>query len=287
MLGANIKPPASKRLAAETLERRCNVGKLWLAVAAPQQPHQGVKECEVVKLGGAEFVKVKNQQLYFYEQHLRTGTLEERRRRKVWVDPSDALLMPVDEDGFHEFYGRYSGGTSFSRGICATHWGWDDLINRGSLVSAGQNPKPNWTNCNGPDVTETRWLPAYPFEDLAGAASIALGNLDEWTRELTVSEDVPVGVVATIRASAAGGPAVCWGTAGEIQIDGPLAWGNYTLTTIWLGPGGIYRSSNLSYRQLWPHRPYKPSKGAFDTWKASLDKWSKELAVKPNLIKLA
>ena len=216
---------SSNRLAARTSGRRCNVGKLWLAVAAPQRPHQGVKECEVVKLDGVEFVKVKNEQLYFYEQHLRAGTPEERRRRKVWVDMSDALLMPVDEDGFYEFYERYSGGTNFSRGICATHWGWDDLIARGSLVSAGQNPKPNWTNCNGPDAAETRWLPAYPFEDLMGAASIAMGNIDPWTRELIDSADIPVGIVATIRASATGGPAVCWGLPAKYKSMGPLRGG--------------------------------------------------------------
>lgn len=264
------------------------MGKLWLAVAAPQQPHQGVKECELVKLGGTDFVKVKNEQLYFYDQHLRAGTPQERDRRKVWVDKTDALLMPVDEDGFYKFYERYSGGTRFSRGISATHWGWDELIHHGRLVSAGQNPKPNWTNCNGPNVAETRWLPAYPFEDLMGAAMIAINNMDEWTRELIGSVDVPLGIVATVAASAAGGPAVCWGTAGEIQIDGPLAWGNYTLTPIWLGPGGIYRCSNLThYNQLWPHRPYKPSKKEFDSWKDSLDEWSRGLTSQPNLIKLA
>ncbi|NBD08468.1 MULTISPECIES: hypothetical protein [Corallococcus] len=240
-----------------------------------------------MKLGNADFVKVKNEQLYFYDQHLRTGTLDERRRRKVWVDDTDALLMPVDEDGFLEFYERYRGGATFSRGICATHWGWDDLFKRGSLVSAGQNPKPNWTNCNGPDVAETRWLPAYPFEEFTGAAMIALGNLDEWTASLASSTEVPVGVVATIRASATNGPAVCWGTAGEIQVDGPLAWGNFTLTAIWLGPGGIYRSKLSNYSKLWPHRPYKPSKEAFIKWKSALDEWSEDQSSEPELTKIA
>jgi hypothetical protein len=263
------------------------VGKLWLAVAAPQQPQQGVKECELVKLGGTAFVKVKNEHLYFYDQHLRPGNLEERNRRKVWVDMGDALLMPTDEDGFYEFYKRYSGGTLFTRGICATHWGWADLLARGELVSAGQDPKPDWTNCKGPDVNETRWLPAYPRDNFMGAVGVALGNLDEWTQKLTESADIPVGIVATIQASARGGPAVCWGTSGEIQVDGPLPWGNYTLKTIWLGPGGIYECTNLNhYSQLWPHRPYKPKKGEFDSWKASFDQWRRDLASQPNLKKI-
>lgn len=239
-----------------------------------------------MKLGGTDFVKVKNESLHFYDQHLRSGTLEERRRRKVWVDDNDVLLMPTDEDGFHEFYERYNGGTSFSRGVCATHWGWEDLVRRGNLVSAGQDPKPNWTNCNGPDASETRWLPAYPFESLGGAAGVAMGNLDEWTQKLLDVGDVPVGIVATIRASARGGPAVCWGTSGEIQINGPLPSANYTLTSIWMGPKGIFQCTNLSHRQLWPQRPYKPKKGEYDAWKLALDKWFDELTVQPKLTEL-
>lgn len=263
------------------------MGKLWLAVAAPQSPQQGLKECELDRLGGVEFVKVKSEQLYFYEQHLRCGTPEERRRRKIWVDDGDALLMPVDEDGFYAFYDRYRAGATFSRGICATHWGWDDLIKHGMLVSAGQDPKPNWTNCNGPNAGETRWLPAYPYENFIGAVGVAIGNQDEWTQKLTASTNFPVGVVATIPASATGGPHVCWGTPGEIQIDGPLPWGSFTLTTIWVGREGVYRCSNLNHHsKLWPRRPYKPTKEGFDTWKSSFDEWAKGLTFEPAFAKV-
>lgn len=144
------------------------------------------------------------------------------------------------------------------KGATWENCGWQWLTRHGHLVSAGQDPKPNWTNCNGPNARETRWLPAYPFESLGGAAGTAMGNLDEWTQKLMDAGDVPVGIVATIRASARGRPAVCWGTSGEIQINEPLLSANYTLTSIWMGPKGIFQCSNLSHRQLWPQRPYNP-----------------------------
>lgn len=182
------------------------------------------------------------------------------------------LTSDSDIDEFEKFYSAWHNNTAYLyRGIAGCHFSWDRVKGL-ELKSEGDSDIPTFTMGGS-----TRWLPG-DFSDTV-PASIAMGNCDAYTAELTKNVAVPMGAVLKIKVGRTVGVPVAYLNAGEIVVRGPLSWPKFDVhCLVWLTPKQVAKTpwpGGLPPKHLMPLRPYQPdAKEKIEAWwGVDMKKW--------------
>jgi len=167
------------------------------------------------------------------------------------------------------------------RGFPGCHFCWPHLLN-GELRSEGNDDHPTFTMGG-----TTRWLPT---ADLATAQGVSIQCTDIYTRELSMSEPIPIGFTVEVPVGKNRGAPICWLNAGEIVVRGPLQVGDYRMHSIsWFDVQQVdFRAfpRALGDTFLPPQRPYLPTRHLHAWWQ-SCQPWMNSVALFDATLQLA
>lgn len=164
------------------------------------------------------------------------------------------------------------------RGISSCHFSWPGLQG-GELKSEGNADRPTFTMGNV-DGEKTRWLPTAQTD--AEAAAIGIQDVDTYTRALSMTEPVFIGLSVSIRIQVLR-HSVCWYNSGELGVRGPLSAADYGFgTMLWLDAQQVLFHAwpnAVSNTTLPPQRPYKPAnERQINSWWSKSQDWANTIA---------
>jgi hypothetical protein len=165
------------------------------------------------------------------------------------------------------------------RGIASCHFSWPGLLG-GLLSSEGFADTPTFTMGNVGDA-KTRWLPTAQTDE--EARSIGIQDIDPYTRALSLSEPIFVGMSVAIPIDSPD-LRVCWYNSGELGVRGPLAKTQYSISSmVWLDgqiPQFMQWPNAIGNTKLPQQRPYKPAnERLINAWWAKSQEWADSIGV--------
>lgn len=195
-------------------------------------------------------------------------------------------ILAGKEKGIADAYKKYQENRlELFRGIASCHFSWSGLKD-GLLASEGYADIPTFTMGNS-ESNKTRWLPTAQLDQ--EAASICLQDLDPFTKALSMSEPVFIGISVCIKISPELN-VVCWYNSGELGVRGPLSQSEYGIATMaWLDALQVVFQPwpiDVAKTSLPEQRPYKPAiELDINRWWAKSQSWADRIASRDPEIK--
>jgi hypothetical protein len=203
------------------------------------------------------------------------GQIAESERSPLWPpDCGIAYRLREGQAEFEQFYVDWLGDVAdLYRGIPGCHFCWPVLVRDRQLQSEGMHDIPTFTMGSN---TPTRWLPTARDFDIAYICACQCA--DAHTQKLSLTTDVPLGIVVQVRVGRTRGIPTAWLNSGEIVVRGPLDTSQFTLHTLaWLKNTGLGQSrwpAHMDASTLMPQRPYQPGlEQTITTWWGTCLEW--------------